>query len=364
MYLLIIILFVLILFIYSVLRLPVFGGIPGGTRLARIQSLPNYNSKVGALENLSFTPVMPEGVTYLKVLKTMIQGNKRSRPDVALPHVKADFTANGKNRVIWFGHSSYLLQLDGYNILVDPVFSNRVSPFSFLGSKRFPGTDFIRPEDFPELDIVLITHDHYDHLDYRSILQLKYKTKHFITSQGVAAHLERWGISSDHFTELVWGEEKEVSSMKFRATAARHFTGRTFKRNQTLWSAFILQTNKHKLYLGGDSGYDTHFKQDGEKYGPFDLAILECGQYHDYWPHIHMFPEQTVQAASDLKASVLLPVHWSKFALALHDWNEPVQRVVAAADNAGLQVTTPLPGEAVVLDEYYPRNAWYMGTSV
>ncbi|WP_316820168.1 MBL fold metallo-hydrolase [Pedobacter gandavensis] len=345
-------------FTFWVISLPVFGSLSEGTRLQRIKALPNY--KDGGLENLSPTAMKPDNVSYLDMLIGMIKGNEHSSPKKMLPHVKPDFSTRDGVKLIWFGHSSYYLQVDGLNILVDPVFSPRTSPFSFLGNKNYEGTDFVKTEDFPALDVVLITHDHYDHLDYQTILRLKDKTKHFVTSLGVGAHLERWGIPGDKITELAWGEATEIAGLKFLARPARHFTGRLFKRNQSLWSAFIFQTPNHKLYLGGDSGYDTHFREDGVKYGPFDLAILECGQYNVYWPLIHMFPEQTVQAAVDLKAKVLLPVHWGKFTLAMHDWNEPVIRAVKKAEELNLKISTPMLGEAIVLDENYPLKKWYL----
>ncbi len=347
-------------FAFWVMSLPVFGSLSEGARLNRIKALPNYNQKDGAIDNLSLTKMKPDNVSYLDMLIAMIKGNKNSTPKKVLPHVKPDFSNIAGVKLTWFGHSSYFLQVDGLNILVDPVFSARTSPFSFLGNKNYEGTDFVKPEDFPDLDVVLITHDHYDHMDHQTILRLKDKTKHFVTSLGAGAHLERWGIPAEKITELAWGEETNREGLKFLARSSRHFTGRLFKRNQSLWSAFILQTANHKLYLGGDSGYDTHFKQDGEKYGPFDLAILECGQYNAYWPMIHMFPEQTVQAAIDLKAKVLLPVHWGKFTLALHDWNEPVIRAVKKAEEMNLKITTPMLGEAVILDQNYPVKRWYL----
>ena len=358
MYIFLVLVVVISVFTFWVISLPVFGNLPEGARLEKIKAMPNY--KDGGLENLSPTSMKPDEVSYLDMVIDMIKGNENSSPKKALPNVKPDFAKMDGVKVIWFGHSSYLLQADGLNILVDPVFSARTSPFSFLGNKNYEGTDFVKTEDFPDLDVVLITHDHYDHLDYQTILRLKYKTKHFVTSLGVGAHLERWGVPAAKITELAWGEAKAVNGLKFLARPARHFTGRLFKRNQTAWSAFILQTPAHKLYLGGDSGYDTHFKQDGEKYGPFDLAILECGQYNVNWPLIHMFPEQTVQAAIDLKAKALLPVHWGKFTLALHDWNEPVMRAVKKAEELNLKITTPMLGEAIVLDQEYPVKSWYL----
>lgn len=357
MYILLIIVIAFVVLTVAVLQLPVFGRVPGGARLYSLRQLPNYRD--GALENLSYTPVKPDDVSYLTMLSGVIKGNKKSRPAHELPHVKPDFSATEETRLTWFGHSSYFLQTAGLNILVDPVFSSRTSPFSFFGSKNYKGTGFIEAKDFPKLDIVLITHDHYDHMDYQTILKLKSRTKHFVTSLGVGGHLERWGIPANHITELTWGQEHLINGLSFRSTTARHFSGRSFKRNQTLWSGFILQTPKHRLYLGGDSGYDTHFKSIGAEYGPFDLAILECGQYNVHWPLIHMFPEQTVQAAQDLNAKALLPVHWGKFTLATHDWNDSITRVVKKAREEGLAIATPMLGETFALDTPYPSKEWY-----
>ena len=358
MYILLIVVVLLGLLTVWVLSFEVFGRAPEGARLERLKKLPNFKAD-GTLENLSPTPMLPEGVTYWDILLAMFKGNPNSRPEKELPHVKPDFTPTSDTKLIWFGHSSYFLQIDGIKILVDPVFSKRTSPFSFIGTQQYKGTEFVHVEDFPELDIVLVTHDHYDHLDYASILKLTKKTKLFITSLGVGAHLERWGVPAEKIVELAWGEETNHYGLKFTAAPARHFTGRGLKRNQTLWSAFILQGSKHKLYLGGDSGYDTHFKKTGAAHGPFDLAILECGQYNAYWPLIHMFPEQTVQAAQDLNAKVLLPVHWGKFSLALHSWDEPILRVTKQAKAENVKITTPLLGEAVILGENYPSTAWW-----
>ncbi|HEY0177224.1 MAG TPA: MBL fold metallo-hydrolase [Pedobacter sp.] len=358
MYIFLIVILAFILLVYIVLHLPVFGRLPQGARLDRIMLLANYQK--GALNNLSFTPIKPEGVTYGAIIRAMIKGNPDKIPAHTLPHAVPDFNPVAGTRLTWFGHSSYLLQVDMLNILVDPVFSPSTSPFSFIGNKNFEGTDFIRPEDLPELDVLLITHDHYDHLDYQSILKLKGKVKQFVTSVGAGEHLERWGIPAGQITELAWGEQAIVSGLEFTAVPARHFTGRGFKRNQTLWSAFVLRTAQYKLFLGGDSGYDTHFKEIGEQYGPFEMAILECGQYNKLWPDIHMFPEQTVQAAKDLKAKVLMPVHWGKFSLALHDWNEPIFRVTKSAAEQHQQITTPLLGQTVILGDNYPDNKWWL----
>lgn len=358
MYILLFVVCALILFTFFVLRLPVFGSLPVGDSLKKITSLPNYEK--GEIKNQSYTPVKPDDVTYWMMIKALMVKNPNRRPGQDLPHLTPVLNSELGTKITWFGHSSYLIQLDQLKVLVDPVFSKSTSPFTFIGNKSYGGTDFIHAEDFEELDVVVISHDHYDHLDYQSILKLKGKVKHFLVSAGVAPHLIKWGVAADQITELAWGEQAEISGLRFTACPGRHFSGRTFKRNQSLWSAFVLESPKHKLFLGGDSGYDSHFKTIGDAYGPFDLALLECGQYNAYWPDIHMFPEQTVQAAKDLKAKVLMPVHWGKFSLALHDWDEPVTRVVKSADGAGQKITTPLLGEAVILDVYYPDAQWWL----
>ncbi|WP_225872364.1 MBL fold metallo-hydrolase [Pedobacter frigidisoli] len=281
-----------------------------------------------------------------------------------LPFVQPDLNGLPKSsspEIIWFGHSSYLIKVDGLRVLVDPIFSATPSPFSFIGSKAFPGTRFINAEDFKNIDVLLITHDHYDHLDYSSILKIAPTAKQIVTSIGVGSHLERWGISTDKINELCWNETtSSLNGLKFTAVPARHFTGRKFKRNQTLWSAFVLETANNKLFLGGDSGYDTHFAKIGEEYGPFDLALLECGQYNEMWPYIHMFPEDSLKAAKDLKAKIMMPVHWGKFSLAMHTWDEPIKRIVAEAERINFPLITPKLGETVVLGEYQPTKQWWI----
>lgn len=358
MYTFFIILALTILLVLWVLNLPAFGALPSGERLKKILALPNYID--GEIRNFSPTPMKPENVSYFTIFNELLKGNLLKSPRGTLPHLTPHLSTIEGISVTWFGHSSYFLNVNGLKILVDPVFSARTSPFAFLGTKNFKGTDFFSAEQFPDLDIILITHDHYDHLDYQSILKLKDRTKLFVTSLGAGAHLERWGIPGTKIKELSWAESVDVFSVQFTAMPARHFTGRKFKRNQSVWSAFMLETTAGKLYLGGDSGYDSHFAEAGAKHGPFDLAILECGQYNAFWPLIHMFPEDTVKAAQDLKAKVLLPVHWGKFTLAAHNWNDPILRVVAAASVAEQPIVTPLLGETFILGKEFPERRWWL----
>ncbi len=336
-----------------------FGKVPSGARLERIQKSPNYRD--GAFQNQSHTPDLAEGITYWDILKSYMKKVEEKEPLDSLPSVRTDLKSIQSEQpvVVWLGHSSYFIRLAGKTILVDPVLSGYASPVQFFG-KNYPGSNVYAVEDFPEIDLLLITHDHYDHLDYKTIEKLLPKVKRVVTGLGVGAHLEHWGYPADKVTELDWYEPIRLDdSLHIRSAPARHFSGRKFKRNQTLWSSFILEAPQHKIYVGGDSGYDKHFKEMGQKYGPFSLAILENGQYNAFWKYIHMMPEETVQAAQDLGAEVLLPVHWGKFTLALHPWTEPIERVTKRAREVGLPIATPQIGEPVVLGQTLPDKAWW-----
>ncbi|MGP8216940.1 MAG: MBL fold metallo-hydrolase [Bacteroidia bacterium] len=340
--------------------LKVIGKNPWGERLKKIQQSPNYRD--GEFQNQSITLVMNEKGDFFRTFKKFLSKPKTVRPSHILPSVKTDLKnlPDGNPVVIWFGHSSYLVKIDGKHILVDPVFSNYLSPVKMKSVKNFAGSNVYSAEDMPPIDILLITHDHYDHCDYETIMKLDHKTKYIITSLGVGSHFEYWGFDMNKVTELDWNESTEkINGLKITAAPARHFSGRGFKRNKTLWSSFILKTKDHSIYLGGDSGYDTHFKEIGKKYGPFDLALLESGQYGDAWKSIHMIPEETIQASVDIKASKILPVHWAKFSLSLHPWDEPIERLTKKAAEMNVEVTTPMIGEPVIIGEKYPAQMWW-----
>jgi len=336
-----------------------FGKLPSGSRLERVKKSLNYSD--GAFQNQHFTPDLAEGISYIDVLKAYWNKTKLSSPKQKIPFIKTNLHSLDTNQtqIVWFGHSSYFIKTNGLNILIDPVFSGNASPVSFF-AKNYSGSNEYNFADFLELDMVIITHDHYDHLDFPTIEKLKHKTKHFYTSLGVGAHLNLWGITDHKITEFDWWDSIQISAnIQLIATPARHFSGRKFKRNQTLWASYILKTHSENIFLGGDSGFDTHFKEIGDKYGPFDIAILECGQYNEMWGYIHMLPKQVVQAAIDLKTKVLMPVHWSKFTLALHSWNEPIKQVADIAKHQNIKITTPLIGQLMVLNQNYPDNVWW-----
>ncbi len=339
--------------------LKLLGKNPSGKRLERIKLSPNYKNY--AFQNLSYTEQLSKDSSYAKIMKDNFNKSKRVEPNKALPFVKTDLNALQADEpvIVWFGHSSYLLKISGKTILVDPVFSGTASPFSFM-IKAFKGADEYKAEHMPEIDLLLLTHDHYDHLDYKTLKLLHPKIKQVYCPLGVGSHLEHWGFKESIITEFDWWETNIFrDDIEITAAPARHYTGRTMTRSKMLWASYILKTKNHSIYLGGDSGYDSHFKIIGEKFGPFDLALLESGQYNTSWPNIHMMPEETVQASIDLKANVLFPVHWAKFALAMHDWDEPIKRVLKKADELKVKVTAPMIGEPVRLNNIFPVANWW-----
>lgn len=331
---------------------PKFGKAPNGKRLERIKQSPNFKS--GKFQNASYTPMLTEGYYMSGVLfDFLFKTFPRTTPIGRIPSVKTNLTNLPKDQdlLVWFGHSSYFIQLKGKRFLIDPVFSGNASPIPNT-NRSFEGTDIYSVEDMPEIDYLLITHDHYDHLDYPTIVKLKGKVKNVVCGLGVGEHFEYWGFKPQQVIEKDWNESLIVSDRIMLHTApARHFSGRGLSRNNTLWLSFVLQANDLKLYLGGDSGYDTHFADLGKKFGEFDLAVLDNGQYNLAWQAIHMLPEEGLQAAKDLKAKRLLPVHSSKFKLGNHPWDEPLNTITAKnAENFHCPIITPKIGELVDLN--------------
>lgn len=329
-----------------------FGKLPSGKRLERIKKSPNY--KNGAFQNQSITPDLTDGSTYFSIMKEFfLKSSKSLLPASEIPSVKTNLynLDRNKNVLVWLGHSSYFFQVNGMRFLVDPVLSGSASPFSFT-TKAIKGTDRYTVDDFPMIDYLIITHDHYDHLDYKTILKLKPKVRKVICGLGTGEHFEYWGYRRDKIVELDWHEDIMLENlMLLTATPARHFSGRGFKRNQSLWTSFVLQSATQKIFIGGDGGYDKHFAEIGNAFGPFDLAILENGQYNKSWKHIHLMPEEILQAAKDLNAKRILPVHNSKFLLSTHSWDEPLNLIEHNNEKEQHDVITPMIGEKVVLND-------------
>lgn len=348
---------------YNFLQHPKFGKAPSGERLTLIQNSPQY--KNGKFENQSFTPDLAEGASFAGILfDFFFKKVERKTPKDLIPSVKTNLheIPLDQDILVWFGHSSYYIQLAGKRFLIDPVFSGNASPIPGT-TKSFKGTDIYTAEDIPEIDYLLITHDHYDHLDYDTILKLKLKTKKIITALGVGSHFEFWGFPKEIIIEKDWFSEIKLDeNLTIYTTPSRHFSGRSFKRCNTLWTSFVLENNGFKMYLGGDSGYDTHFAEIGEKYGPFDIALIDNGQYNLSWKYIHNMPEDVIKAMKDLKAKRVFPVHSSKFALSLHCWDEPLKKVTelnSLSENP-VPLITPMIGEIVELkNENQEFKQWW-----
>jgi len=342
-----------------IMSLKATGKVPSGKYLEQLKRSPNYNGT--SFQNLSPTQMIAGNGSYWKMTKEFFRKHPERLPTAPIPFIKTDLSkiTSAETTIVWFGHSSYFIRIDNKNFLIDPVFSGSAGPLSFM-IKAFRGSNEYKAADMPAIDYLLLTHDHYDHLDYKTLGKLKNKIGHIYCSLGLASHLKYWGFDYNKINELDWWQTQKMDdNIELTAAPARHFSGRGLKRNQTLWSSFILRSSEHNLYLGGDSGYDSHFKEIGNKYGPFDLAILEAGQYNTMWPLIHMMPEETVQAAVDLKAKALLPVHWGKFTLAMHAWNDPIKRVVEKAKELNMKVLTPKIGQALTLGSGFQSESWW-----
>jgi L-ascorbate metabolism protein UlaG (beta-lactamase superfamily) len=320
-----------------------------GARLARMEASPNWRGG-------HFTDTLRRSEP--KILKAswafFTQGSKHREPDAAPPvvHRTADeFVAlpPGGLRVTWLGHSTMLVEIDGRRVLVDPVWGERASPLSFAGPRRFYAPP-LAIADLPPLDAVIISHDHYDHLDYPTILALAPLEVPFVVPLGVGAHLEHWGIAPDRITELDWWGEQAIGDLRLVATPARHFSGRSMvmaDKDHTLWAGWALVGPEHRVFFSGDSAMFPGFAEIGQRLGPFDLTMLESGAYNSLWADVHMGPEQAVEAHRMLHGRVMLPVHWGLFDLALHSWTEPIERVLVAAAKHGITVATPRPGESI-----------------
>jgi L-ascorbate metabolism protein UlaG (beta-lactamase superfamily) len=274
-------------------------------------------------------------------------------------------------RVTWLGHSTTLVEIDGYRILTDPVWSDRISPVSFIGPRRFQAVP-VSLADLPPLDAVLISHDHYDHLDFPTVRELARLARRdgasgqprpaFYTSLGVGERLERLGIEPDRIVELDWWEQATVpeSGLTFTAAPARHFSGRTpFDRNRTLWSSWVIGTENRRVFFSGDTGLTDEFTTIRDRTGPFDLVMLEVGAFHPSWGDIHLGPENALVAQRRLGGATLLPVHWGTFDLALHAWDEPIETLASRAGESGARVVTPRLGSAIEPSQIERIEPWW-----
>lgn len=344
-------------------RYPAFGGKASNEKISRFKKSRNFTKKEKFTNSVS-TAMDTSLKGSLSLLKAFIKGSPNRRPKGAIPKTLLDPTLLQKDtqpKITWFGHSSSLLELQGKIILLDPMFGRTPSPFPLLGRNRYSKELPLNIDNLPVIDMVIFSHDHYDHLDYGSIKKIKGKVKQFIVPLGVGTHLEKWGVRPDHIKELDWWDEIGYEGFHLACTPAQHFSGRSLTdRDATLWCSWVIESENTKIFFSGDSGYGPHFKEIGQKYGPFDLTLMECGQYNQHWSKIHMVPEETVQAQIDVKGRLLIPIHWGAFTLSLHDWNDPIERVTRAAKEQKVSISTPQIGETVLVGcGQYPSSVWW-----
>lgn len=336
-----------------------------GERLARIKASPRFNGRV-FINTHRVSAGFKEGVQR-PTLRDFLCGGERRVPSGPLPLVDprerwAERPATGL-RVTWLGHSTLFIEIDGVRLLTDPVWGNRASPLPFAGPKRFHPPP-VRLGALPPLDAVILSHDHYDHLDFPTIRALARTSVPFITSLGVGAHLERWGITAERITELDWWEESDVKGVRVTAGPAQHFSGRGIKdRNTTLWSSFHLRGPRHSFFYGADGGLTPEFGDLGRRFGPFDVVALEIGAFHPAWGDIHMGPHNALSARQQLGSGVFLPIHWGTFNLAMHPWDEPVDTVFRLAPSAGISLLAPRLGEAVEPERAERADPWWRNVS-
>ncbi|MBU9674951.1 MBL fold metallo-hydrolase [Planococcus sp. CP5-4] len=339
------------------------GSSPNQRQRDRFAGLDNYREGKFANADEAETEIhMSEGLSMLK--DSLFAGDVQRHPIGELPVAEIDWELikSEQDSVTWFGHSSVLLSLDGHKLFIDPMLGDRASPLSFAGSLRYSKGWLEVAGRLPAIDAVLLTHDHYDHLDYESIRALKDKVGHFYVPLGVGAHLLRWGVEAQRITELNWWDEVQLHGLTLALTPSKHFSGRgLFNRNSTLWGGWAVIGDRIRFYTSGDGGYGSHFKEIGEKYGPFDIALMEGGQYDTRWETSHMAPEQSVQAALDIRGDKMMLVHWAAFTLAFHSWTDPIERASKEAVRQGVELVTPQVGETLPLEKLatYTSAHWW-----
>ena len=348
----------------GILSLPPFGGKASGERLARMRANPHFHD--GSFVN----DLPPAGYRFADVRALFVGqffGDEERVPSTPIPIVvvapdalKAAPPSPGL-RAFWIGHASVYVELDGVRMLIDPIFSEYASPFD-IGPRRFHPPP-IGLADLPPSDAVLITHDHYDHLDMRTVQQLAQRGTMFFVPLGIGAHLQAWGVPEAQIRDLEWWQEAPLRGVRIVSTPSRHYSGRGLAdKNATLWTSWSVIGSKHRFYVSGDTGYSDHFARIGERFGPFDLAFVKIGAYGPGapWLDIHMSPEDAVRAHRDVRARRMFPVHWGTFNLAFHAWNEPIQRALAAAGAHQVELVTPRVGEMVDADQPFQSTPWYM----
>lgn len=322
------------------------------------------NWKNGSFQNLEHTPVVGKITDLPRILYKQLSKNVSREPKQPLPLKAFDknsfLTDSEKAKFIWYGHSAILMRMAGLNILIDPMLGQDTTPIAPIPTKRFSKNTLELIDDFPEIDLLLMTHDHYDHLDYASIQKLKSKTKHYFVALGVKRHLVSWGVQPDLITEFDWWQSQKIGEIEITFTPTRHFSGRGLTdRSKTLWGGWVFHSKNENIWFSGDGGYGTHFREIGNRLGPFDFAFMECGQYNDDWRPIHLFPEEAIQAAIDAGAQKAMPVHWGGFNLSYqHTWKEPADVFVKTAIEQNFDFALPNLGEIFNTDTILQSKWW------
>jgi L-ascorbate metabolism protein UlaG (beta-lactamase superfamily) len=337
--------------IAAYLQHPLFGQLPRSDQLAQMAQSPNFANSI--FVNQIETPLNTTDQSEWSMwMETLSGPTGHPRPPGAIPALKTDLKALDpmQDVVVWLGHSSYFVQLGGQRILVDPVFSTNAAPLPLVNT-AFEGTSIYTADDMPAIDFLLITHDHYDHLDYPSIQALQPKVKRVVTGLGAGAHFEAWGYDMQTVHEANWYTTyATLPQLQIHTTPARHFSGRGLTRNKSLWVGFALVSPTRRIFFSGDSGYAPHFAEVGKRYGPFDWVALDAGQYDPRWANVHMNPEQAAQAAEDLGARALTPGHVGRFSISPHDWDDPFKRITLASRGRSYALWTPEIGRPIYLD--------------
>ncbi|WP_418765196.1 MBL fold metallo-hydrolase [Mailhella sp.] len=340
---------------FAFLRQEAFGALPEGSSRQRVASSPHYVD--GEFRNVIPRPILSDGSSFVGALiRSLTEKRVQTEPPVPVPSKRPDLRSLDRSRdcVVWLGHSTFFLQLEGRRLLIDPVFSEHASPVSF-SIRAFAGATPCAAADMPDIDCLLISHDHWDHLDYPTVMTLKNRVRTVICGLGVGAHFRRWGFSERVLREADWGETVAPNDdLRITLVTASHYSGRALTRNQSLWTGFRIVSPRQSVFFSGDSGYGPHFADVRKAFGPTDLALLDCGQYNARWKYIHMTPEEAARAAEDLGAGALLPAHVGKFALASHPWDEPFRRVSLASRNKNFSLLTPVIGDVVPLSGAIP----------
>ena len=349
--------------VFGVLSLPPFGASARGERLVRVQASPEFHD--GHFVNAD-PEAQTDVATLLGYLRGQFTGQELRVPKAPIPVISVDPGALAAPpagtglRAFWIGHASAYIEIDGVRLMIDPVFSDHASPFE-VGPKRFHPPP-IALANLPKIDAVLISHDHYDHLDMDTVRQLAARGTDFFVPLGIGAHLQRWGVPSAQIRELDWWQAQTLAGLRIVCTPTRHYSGRGLTdRAKTLWSSWTVIGPAHRFYYSGDTGFSTHFGEIGERFGPFDMAFVKIGAYGPgpAWTDIHMTPEEAVRAAREVRAKRMFPVHWSTFNLAFHAWDEPIRRALAAAGEQHVDLVTPRVGEIVVAGQPFVSQAWW-----